>query len=73
MLCVNGIESAQSVRALQIVFAPKKDGLLQFYTNYRKLDAANRNDNFEILQMDEFLVSSGKQHILSTIHASFVY
>lgn len=48
MLFQKVIEPAQMEWAAPIIFTSKKDGLLRFCKNYKKLSAATKRDSYQI-------------------------
>lgn len=73
MLCMEVVEPLQSEWASLIVLAPKKDGLLRFYVDYKKLNAVTVMEAYPIPQMDECLGSLSEARIFSTLDANCGY
>lgn len=53
------VEPVQTELAAPIMFAPKKDGTLQFCVNYHRMNAVTIRDFYTILGMDECTDSPG--------------
>lgn len=52
MLAKKVIEPEPTKRAASIMFAPKKDGSLRFFVDYRKLSAETVYDSYPLRSMD---------------------
>lgn len=55
MLVESIIKSSQTERAAHIVIVLKKDGTLQIYVDYCKLNAVRKRDSYDIFCKDEFI------------------
>lgn len=53
-------EAATTEWASPIVFVSKKDGILRFCVNYRRLNAVTERDSYPIPTMDECIESLGE-------------
>lgn len=67
------IEPTQTEWAVPILFAPKKNGTLQFCGNYRRLNAVTKRDSRPIPRVDEWFDSLDKDAIFSTLDANSEY
>lgn len=72
-LCTKVIELAKSEWASSNVFDMKKQRLLGFGIDYRKLNTMNVKDVYQISQMYECLDCLGQTSIFSTVKANFWY
>ena len=63
MLAIDVIEPATSEWAAPVVFAPKKDGLLRFCVDYRRLNAVTVRDSYPIPWMHECIDSLGDAQV----------
>lgn len=73
MLEADVIEPSTSEWAAPIVFAPKKDGSLRFYVDYRRLNAVTIRDSYPIQRIDECIDSLGSAEIFSTLDCNWGY
>lgn len=60
-LSKRGTNSAPIKRAALIVFAPKNKGLLQFFFNFRELDAVTKRDAYKAPCTEEWLYLNNKE------------
>lgn len=72
MLATDVIEPAQTEWAA-LFFAPKKDGIVQFFMDYRKLNAVSIWEFYQQEHMEECIASFGETAIFSTLHANSGY
>ena len=73
MLDADVIEPAITEWATPIVLAPKKDGSLRFFIDYRRLNELTVRDSYPIPRMDECIDSLGEARIFSTLDANSGY
>lgn len=70
MLCMNVIEPPQIEWASPIVSAPKKDGVVSFCIDYRKLIAVTVKETFAKMRLDKRLDKLDKRGIISTCESN---
>lgn len=70
---MNVIEPAQTVRASRVLFAPKKDGNLSSYVDYRRLNAASGLDSYPLPRINEDVESLGEEKVFSTLDGNSCY
>lgn len=69
----NIIEPAQTGWASPIVFAPEKDGTIQFCVNYRELNTAEKRNSYPTIQMNERIDSLGDALTFSALNGDSGY
>lgn len=67
------IERARTEYAEPIVFATKKDGMLRFWVDYRKLNAETKRDASQIHRMEECICSFGESTVSSNFDVNSGY
>lgn len=67
------LESVTTEWAAPIVFAPKKDGIMRFCVDYRRLNAIAQRDSYPIPRIDECIDSLGESTVFSTLDANSGY
>lgn len=73
MLAQRVIEPPQTECGAMIVFAPKKEGHLRFYVNYRRLNTFEKQDRYLFPSMDECIGSIGDGAVPSILDANSGY
>lgn len=67
------IEPAQTEWAAPRILATKKDGIIRFYVDNRRLDALTARDSYRIPRMDECIDLLGEATVFSTLDANRGY
>lgn len=73
MLQEEFVEQTKTEWVSSIVFEPKKDGLLNFCVNYRRLNAMTVRNSFFLPSMNECINFLGEARIFSALDASSGY
>lgn len=73
MLAKSIIDPAQTEWAATIVFVSKKNGILRFCEDYRKLKPVTKRDSFFIPRIDAFIDSLDTTAVFSTLDVSSSY
>lgn len=55
MLAIEGMDPAKTECASPVVFAPKKNGIVRFYVNYRKLNVISVSNSYSVPRMNEYI------------------
>lgn len=63
MLKLGVIEPATTEWESPLVLVPKKEGTLNFFVEYRKLNSVTIRDSYPIQRMDEWIESLGEASI----------
>lgn len=63
------IEPSNLEWADPVLFAPKKDGKLWFYIDYRKVNELTIKDSYPLLRMHECIYSLREGKVFTTLHA----
>lgn len=67
------ISPSKSQWASPVVPAPKSDGSLQFFVDYRKLKSATLRDSYSIFRMDECIDTLGGAKVFTTLDANWEF
>ena len=72
MLNAGGIEPSTFEWAAPVVFAPKKDGMIRFCIDYRRLNYVTLRESYHIPRMEEYIDTLGEAAIFSTLDCTQV-